>query len=109
VLEIIPDVQLDHLIALLIEHMPSAQDQVVDVVVSALLEDPKYPRTEKKGKRRWMEQNSDGSGERSTTIDYADKRRKFIGGPVYDQLAQVCPSRATFCLTTEYLAGSTMR
>ena len=92
VLEIIPDVRLDHLTALIIQHLPIAQDKIVDVVISALLEDPTYPRTESKGKRKRLEKELDGDGDRTASkpkIDYADKGRNFIGGPVYERLALV--------------------
>ena len=92
VLEIIPDVRLDHLTALIIQHLPIAQDEIVDVVISALLEDPAYPRTESKGKRKRLEKDLGGDDDRTASkpkIDYADKGRNFIGGPVYERLALV--------------------
>ena len=92
VLEIIPDVRLDHLTALIIQHLPTAEDKIVDVVISALLEDAAYPRTESKGKRKRLEKELDGDGDRTASkpkIDYADKGRNFKGGPVYERLALV--------------------
>lgn len=99
ILEIIPDVEPDHLLALVTKFAPSLQDGVVEHVLHVLFEDPAYPKVDKKGKGKRKQTDEDIRGEgtavagstptKKQKIDYADKTRAFRGGVHYTDLALV--------------------
>jgi TRIAD3 protein (E3 ubiquitin-protein ligase RNF216) len=99
VLEIIPDVDPDHLLALVTKFEPSLQGGVVEHVLHVLFEDSTYPKVDKKGKgkRKQTEQEAKdggievpvGSPPKKVKIDYGDKQRPFRGGVHYSDLALV--------------------
>ncbi|GLB44121.1 putative in Between Ring fingers [Lyophyllum shimeji] len=83
VLEIVPDVEPDWLLALVTKHMLEHPDQdvptVVEHVLHALLEDPKYPKVDRlgKGKRKQTAEEADAEAgpAKKLKIDYKDKNR----------------------------------
>ncbi|KAF9468244.1 hypothetical protein BDZ94DRAFT_1154032 [Collybia nuda] len=97
VLEIIPDVEPDHLLALVTKLAPSLQDGVVEHVLHELFEDPAYPKVDKKGKGKRRQTDEDireeetslqgGSPAKRHKVDYSDKTREFRGGIHYTDLA----------------------
>ncbi|KAJ2923809.1 hypothetical protein H1R20_g13283, partial [Candolleomyces eurysporus] len=101
ILEIIPDVDPDHLLALVEEHLPTyGPSQIVEFIVSHLFEHPGYPKVVKgKGKERaegsggGTKRKSDvgveGAGNKAKRprIDYATTERDFTGGDDYTPLA----------------------
>jgi E3 ubiquitin-protein ligase RNF216 len=92
VLEIVPDVDPDHVSNLINTYLPERPD-VVEHVLHILLEDPMYPKADRKGKRKRSEDNTE-SDQRSTPrskIDYESKQRK-TGGPEYANIAMVSRS-----------------
>lgn len=101
ILEIIPDVEPDHLLALVTKFAPSLQDGVVEHILHALFEDPAYPKVDKKGKGKRKQTDEDLRGEGTAVegstptkkhkIDYGDKTRAFRGGVHYTDLALVRP------------------
>ena len=91
VLEIIPDVQPDHLLALITKHLPTYADKVVEPVLHILFEDPTYPKIDKKGKRKHTEEDEGGEdrGNAKVKVDYGSKDREYKGGLHYTDLALV--------------------
>ena len=92
ILEIIPDVQVDHLLTLIMQHLPTSQDNVVQAVLFVLFEDPTYPKVDRKGKRKRVDNETpdEEKGNRSKPkIDYGNKDRQFKGGLQYSNLALV--------------------
>jgi E3 ubiquitin-protein ligase RNF216 len=91
VLEIIPDIDPDHLLDLVTKNIPTRGDQVVEHVLHGLFENPTYPKVDKvgKGKRRQL----DGDGEeiplKKTKVDYGNKDRPYKGGVHYADIALV--------------------
>ncbi|KAI9060384.1 hypothetical protein FKP32DRAFT_1595464 [Trametes sanguinea] len=86
VLEIIPDVSPAHAYSLIEQHYPSHLDKVLEHVLHILFEDPSYPKSDSKGKRR---REDDGEPERAVKpkLDYGSVDRKREGGPHYIALA----------------------
>ncbi|KAJ7219375.1 hypothetical protein GGX14DRAFT_591832, partial [Mycena pura] len=89
VLEIIPDIDPEHLLSLVKQQYAQSRDNVVEPVLHALLEDPVYPKLDRKGKRKRVEEDSqdDERGMPKTKLDYSSKDREFKGGVHYSQLA----------------------
>ncbi|TCD66626.1 hypothetical protein EIP91_001093, partial [Steccherinum ochraceum] len=102
VLEIIPDVEPDHVLSLVTLHYEEYKDKVVEPVLHALFEDPNYPKLDKKGKRKRIEPEERGEESSSVAkrrvseapvalpvleLDYADERRPHPPGPYYDELS----------------------
>lgn len=97
ILEIIPDVEPDHLLELVTKHVPQYQGAVVEHVLHVLFEDPAYPKVDRtwKGKRKQAQSDLDMEGDNASSpkkpkIDYANKERPFTGGSSYLDLALVC-------------------
>lgn len=117
VLEIIPDVEPDHLLNLVTTCLPTYGDQVVEHVLHSLFEDPTYPKAEKKGKckRKQIDDDPDGHGipSKRTKIDYGNKDRPYTGGVHYADLALVLPCafilNIVFLLTRLYLSRRSYR
>jgi E3 ubiquitin-protein ligase RNF216 len=91
ILEIIPDVQPTYILSLLEQHAETRQDNVVEVVLHALFEDPKYPKIDKKGKRKREEGDDEGEerGKSKVKVDYGNKDRVKQAGPLYSDIALV--------------------
>ncbi|KAJ3495887.1 hypothetical protein NMY22_g19881 [Coprinellus aureogranulatus] len=105
VLEMIPDVDPDHLLALVETHLPTyGPNQIVEFLVAHLFENPGYPRVERgkaKGKGRAVEAKAGGSasgkrkagsgdeggGPKKPKIDYASVDRPNTGGDHYRECA----------------------
>ena len=92
-LEIIPDVEPDHLTALVIKDISVYGPLgVLEHVLHVLLEDSTYPKIENKrrGKRRQSEgENNQSSKRPKVDYAYADISRAFTGGPNYAEVAVV--------------------
>ena len=91
ILEIIPDVQPTHVLSLLEQHVEEHQDNVVEIVLHTLFEDPKYPKIDKMGKRKREEGDGEGEerGKSKVKVDYGDKDRLKQAGPLYADIALV--------------------
>lgn len=103
VLEIVPDVQPDHITALIHSHLdrdgePMSPNLLVEQILHQLLENPDYPKVEKKGKKRKSAEEPDatGSGEngverrkKKVKIDYRTTQRSKLPSPAYKNLALV--------------------
>ncbi|KAH0579736.1 hypothetical protein H2248_002574 [Termitomyces sp. 'cryptogamus'] len=96
VLEIVPDVEPDYLLATVTKHMLDHPDQdtatVIEFILHALFEDDKYPKVDRmaKGKRKQPEHQQEEAQDiptKKSKIDYADKNRPFKGGQHYTDLA----------------------
>ncbi|KAF8064103.1 hypothetical protein FPV67DRAFT_1782451 [Lyophyllum atratum] len=95
ILEIVPDVEPDHLLSLVINQMLARPDQnvgdVVEHILHGLFEDPKYPKVDRKGKGKRKqteeERQPGGSPTKKPKIDYRDKDRPFQRGVHYADLA----------------------
>lgn len=119
ILEMIPDVDPDHLLALVETHLPTyGANQIVEFVVSHLFEHPGYPRCERgKGKAKEKakeggggeggsssvkrkasgDEEGDGGGNKKARIDYASADRPFTGGLHYRDCA-IAALQSTFPL-----------
>ncbi|KAJ6623544.1 hypothetical protein B0H10DRAFT_1786528 [Mycena sp. CBHHK59/15] len=88
VLEIIPDVDPDHAFSLVQQNFPEFQERVLETVLHALFEDPIYPKADKKGKRKHVEENEQGDarGKPKTKVDYGSHEREYNGGVHYPDL-----------------------
>ena len=90
VLEIIPDVHPDHLLALVEQHLPTHQAQVLEHVLHILFEDASYPKVEKKAKgKRKVEVEEDPAPPKKAKIDYGSIERQFQRGRYYIDLSLV--------------------
>lgn len=95
VLEIVPDVQPTHVLGLVeqfFQHNPAhAGQNVLELVLHSLFENPDYPKVDKKGKRKRTEDDEEGSARGRTIpkIDYCTKDREHKGGLYYFELALV--------------------
>lgn len=85
VLEIVPDVQPTHVLALVEQLMQSQPDNVVEFVLHALFENPSYPKVDKKGKHKREEPEGDFNARASPRprMDYTGKERVYNCGPHY--------------------------
>jgi E3 ubiquitin-protein ligase RNF216 len=112
VLEIVPDVQPDHVTVLVHSYLDGeggrmAPALLVEQILHQLFEDPDYPKVEKKGKKRKNEtvtgepaatESGRNGGERSKKrikIDYRVTERNKLPSVAYRNLALV--STSTFC------------
>jgi TRIAD3 protein (E3 ubiquitin-protein ligase RNF216) len=95
ILEIIPDVDPDHLLDLVTKNVPTHGDQVVEHVLHSLFEDPTYPKVDRKGKGKRRQSDGDAEGDgtpsKRTKIDYGNKERPYKGGVHYADMALVLP------------------
>lgn len=92
VLEIVPDVDPDHLTTLLAQHMESYKEKVVEPVLHILFENPNYPKVVKgkgKGKRKRDDSDNEGPSKARVKIDYLSKNRVHIGSKFYVAAALV--------------------
>lgn len=92
VLEIIPDVEPAHVLGLAVHfiHNPvNAGQNVLELVLHSLFENPNYPKVDRKGKRKRTEDDPEGAarGQPAPKIDYSATDREFKGGLHYFELA----------------------
>ncbi|KAJ7172366.1 hypothetical protein C8R46DRAFT_992489 [Mycena filopes] len=90
ILDVLPDALPEHVTTLVRETHPEAGEQVVERVLHALFEDPSYPKLDKKGKRKRVEEENDqgdARGQPKSKHDLASVDREFKGGIHYSQLA----------------------
>jgi TRIAD3 protein (E3 ubiquitin-protein ligase RNF216) len=91
VLEIIPDVEPGHLLALIEHYLPTSLDNVVPTVLHLLFEDQTYPKVSQKGKRK-RDENEEEAADRGgirPKVDYLSKDREIEGGDEYIDIAMV--------------------
>jgi TRIAD3 protein (E3 ubiquitin-protein ligase RNF216) len=92
VLEIVPDVEPAHVLGL-VEHFihnpVNAGQNVLELVLHSLLENPNYPKVDRKGKRKRTEDDEEGAarGQPAPKIDYGTTDREYKGGIHYFELA----------------------
>ena len=101
VLEVVPDVQPEHVRTLLARHINTHKDGLVAFVLHMLFEDSNYPKVDTKGKRKREEvvDVDNQESERAKTrikIDYGSKNRP-PGGVLYLEIALV--RSVPMCLT----------
>ena len=90
VLEIIPDVEPDHVLGLMTNELPTHGDQVVEHVLHTLFEDQTYPKVDKKGKGKRKHVDGDPeSPSKKAKIDFEDKERPYKGGADYADMTLV--------------------
>lgn len=113
ILEVIPDVDPDHVTALITENIQECGAGVVERVLHTLFDDPRYPKIEKRG---IMKKVSDGSTEEGSPPDkvncgfrYDDRNRLFTGGPNYIDLAIVGPGHFQHSLIFLHNIGTPQR
>lgn len=92
VLEIVPDVEPAHVLKLaehFIHNPVNAGQNILELVLHSLLEDPNYPKVDRKGKRKRTEDDEEGiaRGQPAPKIDYGTTDREFKGGVHYIELA----------------------
>ncbi|KAH8112643.1 hypothetical protein DFH11DRAFT_1511497 [Phellopilus nigrolimitatus] len=88
ILEVVPDVQPEHVVALITQHLPAYGDQVVMTVLHLLFESP-YPKVQRnKGKRK---QDADDAESRppakAPKKDYGTRNRPYEGGAHYIEMS----------------------
>lgn len=85
VLEIVPDVQPVHALALIEQFMQSQPENVVESVLQALFENLSYPKVDQKGKHKRNESDGDPNvrGLPEPKVDYTSKERVYDCGPHY--------------------------
>jgi TRIAD3 protein (E3 ubiquitin-protein ligase RNF216) len=98
VLEIIPDAQPEHVLSLVHKHIQSYGEQTVERILHIFFEDPTYPKVDKKGKRKRVEDEMghEERGKSKLKVDYGSKDREYKGGPFYTDIALV--TAAYLCL-----------
>ena len=103
VLEIVPDVQPDHITALIHSHLDRdgeviSPNLLVEQILHQLLENPDYPKVEKKGKKRRSAEEPDAAGDgengakrpkKRVKIDYRTTQRSKAPSAAYRNLALV--------------------
>ena len=99
VLEIVPDVEPDHLTKLVTSAASThGRSEVLQHVLHILFEDPKYPKSDPEGKGKGKRKRADdedidkqSGGSKRPKVDsgYGDLSRVFTGGPDYPDLALV--------------------
>jgi hypothetical protein len=82
VLEIIPDIDPEYALYLVIQHYSESQAQVVEPVLDVLLGDPNYRKAKTKGKRKRIDDGiqRDARGRPKAKSDYAGTDGKDEGG-----------------------------
>ncbi|KAG6331024.1 hypothetical protein ID866_8063 [Astraeus odoratus] len=91
IFEIVPDVHPAHVLALIEHTIHSNPDRVVELAVHSLLENPSYPKVDRKGKRKREEGEEEvttpAHGPLKPKIDYLSGDREYNGGPHYFDLS----------------------
>jgi len=91
VLEVVPDVAPDYLLALIIQLYPQHKNETVGLAIQMLFEDGQYPKVERKGKRK-SEGDLDIRAMKKARIEYVDysqMNRPNPAGPYYTNLSLV--------------------
>ncbi|KAG6377314.1 hypothetical protein JVT61DRAFT_15103 [Boletus reticuloceps] len=85
VLEIVPDVQPAHALALIEEFTQTQPGNVVEFVLHALFENPSYPKVDKNGKHKRDASDDDPNirDPQKPKLDYTSKERVYNGGSHY--------------------------
>lgn len=110
VLEIVPDVQPDHITALVHSYLdgdgePMSPNLLVEQILHRLLENPEYPKVEKKRKKRRSVEEPDVIGDsgngverprKKVKIDYRTTQRSKVPSVAYKNLALVSTSFSLF-------------
>lgn len=106
VLEIVPDVQPDHITALIHSFLdgdgePMSPNLLIEQILHQLLENPNYPKVEKRGKKRRATEEPDATGngeigverpKKKVKIDYRATQRSKAPSVAYRNLALVSTS-----------------
>lgn len=92
-LEVVPDVEPDHLRALVVENLAAHKDQVSERVLQILFEDPAYPRANRKGKGK------------AKSVEGVDV--KVGGAPVSPHAASFSGQRLMFIQGSRYFKAGT--
>jgi hypothetical protein len=106
VLEIVPDVQPDHITALVHSYLdrdgePTSPNLLIEQILHQLLENPDYPKVEKKRKKRRSAEEPDATGnsesgverpKKKVKIDYRTTQRSKVPSVAYGNLALVSTS-----------------
>jgi len=117
VLEIIPNVEPDHLTKLVTSATSThGRSEVLQHVLHILFEDPKYPKSDPKGKGKRkraddedIDKQSGGSKRPKVDSGYGDLSRVFTGGPDYLDLALVWNSFRRYMNMFRSEAGTSTR
>ena len=117
VLEIVPDVEPDHLTKLVTSTASThGRSEVLQHVLHILFEDPKYPKSDPKGKGKRkraddedIDKQSGGSKRPKVDSGYGDLSRVFTGGPDYLDLALVWNSFRRYMNMFRSEAGTSTR
>ena len=91
VLEIVPDVAPEYLLALMMQLYPQHRNGSIDLAIQILFDDGQYPKVEKKGKRK-SEADLDIRALKKARIEYTDysqQDRPSHGGPDYLSMSLV--------------------
>ena len=95
-LEIVPNVLPAHVLGLvkqILHHPDNGGQNVLELVLHSLFENPDYPKVDRNGKRKRTEDDDgdEGSarGQPVPKIDYGSKDREFKGGLYYFELSLV--------------------
>lgn len=87
VLEVVPDIDPEHAMSLIRQNLTTHGNEVVERILHHLLENPSYPKVDKKGKKRKREESPTSSS--APACNYANIKREFSGGPNYSTIALV--------------------
>lgn len=95
ILEILPDVDPDYLIALLLQLHPQHQAETMNVALTMLFDDPKHPKVDRTGKGKGKRKSEsavdhDHRPAKKVKLDYVDyslQDRQLRGGDHYVDLA----------------------
>lgn len=96
VLEVVPDMDPEHAMALIQRNLPDLGEGVVQHIIHHALENPTYPRLDKKGKKRKRDDSPSSSSVPAPACNFASIKREFTGGGSYSTIALVCAPRVAF-------------
>lgn len=90
VLEVVPDVQPNYVTELISQRSTASSVGILEAVLHVLFDVP-YPKIEKKGKRKSLDNDEEGQRKRPRldVIDYAQLKREYKGGVHYSDLSIV--------------------
>ncbi|TRM63521.1 hypothetical protein BD626DRAFT_494567 [Schizophyllum amplum] len=89
VLDIIPDVQPEHVHALAEQYYAQYKEQTLETILHVLFEDKNYPKVDRKGKRKRTEADEEAErrGKKAKETDFLSIDRPLPQGPHYYELA----------------------
>lgn len=92
VLEIVPDVAPDYLLALIVQLYPQHKDETVGLAIQMLFEDGQYPKVERKAKRKSAGDLDIRAVKKAKIeyVDYSQMDRPNPASPYYTNLSLVC-------------------